>query len=57
MGIRIAGDHRTLQRPGVVAPVGQGVAASVPQHVGMGLEAELRLKPCPLDHASEARTA
>ena len=27
-----------LDRPGVVALVGEGVAAGVPQHVGMGLE-------------------
>jgi hypothetical protein len=34
----------------MVSLVGQRVAASVPQHVRMGLEAELGLGPRPLNH-------
>ena len=33
--------------------VGERVAAGVPEHVRVRLEAELRLEPCPLDHAGE----
>ena len=43
-----------LQRPGIVALVGQGEATGVPQHVGMGLEAQLGGFASPLDHAREA---
>ena len=42
-----------LQRARVVALIRQLVAASMAQHVRMGLEAELRLNPGPLDHAGE----
>ena len=42
-----------LKRPRVVVPVGQRVAAGVPKHVRMWLEAELRLDPCPFDHPGE----
>ncbi len=43
-----------LQRPRIVPSVGEGVATGVPEHVWMGLETELRLDGCPLDHPSEA---
>jgi hypothetical protein len=43
-----------LQRPGVVPPVGQGITASVAQHVRMDLKAELGLDACAFDHAGEA---
>ncbi len=43
-----------MQGARVVALVGQRVAAGVPQHVRVRLEAELGLGPCPLDHAGEA---
>ena len=33
----------SLQRPGIVPLVGQGKAARVPQHVGMGLERQTGL--------------
>jgi hypothetical protein len=33
-----------LQRPLVMASVGQGVATSMPQHVGIGLKAQLGVK-------------
>lgn len=42
-----------LERAGVVALVGESVAAGVPQHVGVHLEAQLDLGPYSLDHASE----
>jgi hypothetical protein len=38
-----------------MAPVGQRIAAGVPQHVGVRLEGKLRLRPCPLHHAGKAR--
>ena len=40
----------SLQRSRVVAPVSQRVAAGVPEHVGVWLEAELRLDPGSLNH-------
>jgi hypothetical protein len=46
----IAARIRRLQRPRVVAPVGQRVAAGVPEHVRVWLEAELRLDPGSLNH-------
>jgi hypothetical protein len=32
-----------LDRPGIVTGIGQGIAASVPEHVGMNRKAELGL--------------
>jgi hypothetical protein len=43
-----------LQRPGVVSLIGQRIAASVPQHVGVALEAELGRFPSPNNHLGEA---
>jgi len=43
-----------LQRPRIVAPVGQRVAAGMPEHVRKRLEAQLRLDPCTFDHSGEA---
>jgi len=42
-----------LQRPGVVAPIGQRVAACVLQHVRAGLEPKLGRYASPLDHAGK----
>jgi hypothetical protein len=42
-----------LQGTGVVALVGQGVAAGVAEHVGMRLEGQLGLPARPFDHAGE----
>ena len=42
-----------LQGPGIVTTVRQRVAAGMPQHVRMRLEAKLRLDPCPFDHPGE----
>src|SRR5215469_17712884 len=44
----------SLQRTGVVSPVGQCVAASMPQHVGVRLKAKLGLDPDPLHHPGKA---
>jgi hypothetical protein len=46
-----------LQRPRIMPFVGEGVAAGVPKHVGMRLEAEPRLSPRALDHTGEASGA
>lgn len=43
-----------LQRSRVVPFVRERIAAGVPEHVRVGLEAELRLEARPLDHAGEA---
>jgi hypothetical protein len=43
-----------LQRPRIVALVGESIAAGVPQHVGMGLEAKARLNARPLHQARKA---
>jgi hypothetical protein len=43
-----------LDRSAVVPLVGEGVAAGVPQHVGMGLELQAGTDRGALDHASEA---
>ena len=43
----------SLQGSGVVPLVGERVAAGVPKHVRMCLEAKTRLAPSPLDHAGE----
>jgi len=43
-----------LQRPSIVASVGESIAARMSKHVWMRLEAEFRLDPCPLDHPGEA---
>ena len=40
-----------LKGPGIVAFVSQGEAASVPEHVGVSLEAQLGLDTSALDHA------
>jgi hypothetical protein len=42
-----------LQRPRVVSSIGESVAASVPEHVGVGLKLQLGLGPCSLDHAGK----
>lgn len=42
-----------LQRARVVPLVGQREATGMPQHVRMGLEAQLRLLARALDHAGE----
>jgi hypothetical protein len=42
-----------LQRPGVVAFVGERVAAGVPQHVRVRLEPKFGLGCCSLNHPSE----
>ena len=44
-----------LQRPGIVTTVGKRVAAGMPQHVRMRLEAKLRLGPSSFEHSGEAR--
>jgi hypothetical protein len=46
-----------LQRPGIVPSVGEGVAAGMPKHVGMWLEAELRLDSGPFYHPRKAGAA
>ena len=46
-----------LQGARIVPLVGQRVAAGVPEHVGVGLEAKLGLSARPLDHAGEASGA
>ena len=43
-----------LDRTRVVAVIGELVAASVAEHVGMRLDAEIGRKGCPFDHAGEA---
>jgi hypothetical protein len=43
-----------LQRPRVMARIRQGEAASVPEHVRVGLELQLSLDPGALDHPREA---
>src|SRR6516165_10413715 len=47
----------SLQCPCVVPFACQSVAAGVPKHVWVGLEAELGLSAGPLDHASEPCSA
>jgi hypothetical protein len=42
-----------LDGPGVVAFIGEGVAAGVPKHVGMGLELHAGCIGRPLDHAAK----
>ena len=42
-----------LQCPRIVALVGQGEAAGVPEHVGVSLEAELGLDASTLHHPSK----
>jgi hypothetical protein len=39
-----------LQRASVVPSVGQGIAASVPEHVSVDLDPQLRRTPSTLDH-------
>jgi hypothetical protein len=55
---RCAGDRPMpeppLDGPGVVAFIGEGVAAGVAKHMGMGLELHAGCIGRPLDHASEA---
>ena len=46
-----------LQSAGVVALVGQGIAASMPKHVRVRLERQLGLPARPLDHAGEPSCA
>ena len=46
-----------LQRPGVVAGIGQRIATGMPKHVGMNPELEARLDAGPLHHLGEARRA
>jgi hypothetical protein len=45
-----------LGRPGVVAFVGEGVAAGMAQHVRVGLELQLGDGGCPLDSDGGCRT-
>jgi hypothetical protein len=45
-----------LQRPRIVPRVRQGVAARMPQHVGMGLEPQPCRLASTLDHPAEARS-
>lgn len=42
-----------LQRTGIVAVICELVTASVPKHVRMCLDPQLRRNRCPLDHARE----
>ena len=42
-----------LQRPSIVSPVRQRVAAGMPQHVRVGFKAELGLGTSTLDHTRE----
>ena len=49
----IAVPEKGLQRSRVVAAVCERVAAGVPQHVRVGLEAKTCLDPSTLDHAGE----
>jgi hypothetical protein len=44
----------SLQGPGIVALVRQGEPARMTEHVGMCLEPEPSLHPCPIQHSSEA---
>ena len=43
-----------LQGAGVVTLVGQGITASVPEHLRVRLEGQLGLPARPFDHAGEA---
>ena len=43
----------SLERPRVVASIGQRKAAGMPEHVRMRLEAELRLDTSALNHPGE----
>ncbi len=43
-----------LQCPGIVTSVGQRIAAGVPEHVRVWLEAEFRLATCSFNHPGEA---
>ena len=46
----------SLNRPGVVPLVGEGIAASVPKHVGVSLQFEAETSADrPLDHPGKAR--
>jgi hypothetical protein len=42
-----------LQRSRVVSPVGEGIAAGVPEHLEVRLKPELGLRPGAFDHAGE----
>jgi hypothetical protein len=44
----------SLDRTGVVAPIGEGVAAGVAQHVRVRFELKASAGRGPLDHAGEA---
>jgi hypothetical protein len=43
-----------LQRVRVMAGIGEGEAAGVPEHMGMGLEIEAGFRAGPLQHLGEA---
>src|ERR1700721_2082635 len=42
-----------LQRPGIVASIGQRIATGMPKHVGMNAQFEARLAPAPLSHLAK----
>jgi hypothetical protein len=52
--LNVAMAEVSLQRSCVVPFVGQRVATGMPEHVRMGLEAQLGLRARPLHHAGEA---
>lgn len=45
----------SLQRPGVVASVSQGMATGMAEHMGMDLNPQLRSQPGPFNHPRKAR--
>src|SRR5262245_63225012 len=55
--LNVAVAEVSLQRPRVVAFVGQRVAAGMPQHVRVRLECEFGLDRCPFHHAGEPGSA
>ena len=46
-----------LQRPRIVARVGQGKATGMAKHMSVDLNPQLRLPPSAFDHSREARGA
>ena len=44
-----------LDRPRIVAVIGELVAAGMAQHVGVGFDAQVGVGACALHHAREAR--
>ena len=53
--LNVAMTEIRLDRARVVAVIREFVAAGMPEHVGVRLDAQIRGSGCPLDHAGEAR--